>query len=588
VPPAADLQAPRQVTLRLLPGCVGAVVFASSVAAGTPPKPAAPAPADLVLDSARVYTVSDGALWADAVAIRGGRIVYVGTSAGAAAYVGPKTERRDMGTRLILPALVDSHTHPGLVTSSGDVFLLPETEDPKALVAAVADEAKKHPEKKMLVGGYWPIAGFPTSGPRKEDLDRVVPDRPVVLFDDSGHSQWLNSKALAAMGIAKTTPDPVPGLSYFVRDASGEPTGWAKEMAVRPYLAKMGLVPRLDKQELFEFLTYLVSKGVTTLFDAGNGDRDDAVYSVLHELELEGRLPLRYHGCVHITLPDQVDGAVARLERLRAAYSGPRLRLDTIKIHFDGVSEIGTSSVLEPFVSDPKSRGGTVISGDRLRDFIVELDAKGIDLHLHTVGDAAVRTALDAVEAAQGRLGRGLKSRVTLCHIELVSNRDVPRFAKLGVIANFTPHWNGGYFLGADRHLGQERYDRMYRVQPLIDADAMVTFSSDITDHIEWKTERGNPFLGMEIGHNRQEGPDDPIRPEEKERLGLEALVRGYTRAGAYQLGREMDLGSIEPGKSADLIVLDTDLFTAPRYKIHEIAPSAVLMEGRVVSGKLP
>ena len=271
---------------------------------------------------------------------------------------------------------------------------------------------------------------------------------------------------------------------------------------------------------------------MTTLFDAGNDDRDDEVYAAVARLEKEGRLPLRYEGCVHVTLPDQLGGAVARLERLRAPYAGARLRLNTVKIHYDGVSEIGTSSVLEPFLSNPRSRGNTLVSGERLRDFMLELDAKGIELHLHTVGDAAVRTALDAVEAAQARLGRPLRGRVTLCHDELVSPADVPRFAKLGVIANFTPHWNGGYFGGADRTLGLARYNRMYSVTPLLDAGATVTFSSDITDHIEWKTGRADPFLGMQIGHNRQEpegGKDAALRPPENERLRLEDLVKGYT-----------------------------------------------------------
>jgi hypothetical protein len=548
-------------------------------------------PADLVLSHGRFYTVDPGRPWAEAMAIRGETIVYVGDDAGAEAFVGPQTRHHALAGRLVLPGFVDSHTHPGLVTSSGDYFLLPQALDPKQLLRAVAEQALSHPDLPILVGGYWPIAAFPTTGPRKEDLDRVVPDRPVVLFDDSGHSQWLNSRALALMGVDRATPDPVPDLSSFARDKDGEPTGWAREMAAIPYLRKMGLRPKVDIEELHAFLSYLVSKGVTTLFDAGNADRDDEVYTAVARLEKEGRLPLRYEGCVHITLPDQLGGAVARLERLRGTYAGARLHFNTIKIHYDGVSEIGTSSVLEPFLSNPRSRGNTVVSGERLREFMLELDAKGIDLHLHTVGDAAVRTALDAVEAAQTGLGRALHCRVTLCHNELVNPADVPRFAKLGVIANVTPHWNGGYFGGADRTLGLARYNSMYSVQPLLDAGASVTFSSDITDHVEWKTDRADPFLGIQIGHNRQEpesGKQAPVRPPENERLSLEALVKGYTRSGAYQLRMDAKLGSIEVGKLADLVVLDKNLFEMDRYEISNLSPSAVLIEGRVVSGKLP
>jgi predicted amidohydrolase YtcJ len=547
--------------------------------------------ADLVLTHGRIYTVNQAQPWAEAVAIKDGRFVYVGDDAGAKAWIGPRTMRRDVGDRLVLPGLVDSHTHPGEVASSADFYLLPDTLDPQALVGAVAKHAKENPHKPVLIGGYWPIGGFGLNGPRKEDLDRVVSDRPVVLYDDSGHSQWLNSAALRIMGIGRDTPDPVPGLSRFERDANREPTGWAKEWAIEPFLERLGFHTTVDKRELASFLGYLVSKGVTLLFDAGNGRNEEAVYSAVAELEREGRLPLRYEGCVHITLPDQIPQALARLQELRRRFRGRRLRFNTVKIHFDGVSEIGTSSVLEPFLSSPTDYGGTLISGPQLRDFIVKLHGEGIDLHLHTVGDAASRTALDAVEQARAAVGGELNTRVTLCHLELLDAADIPRFHALGVVASTTPHWNGGYFQGADRWLGLERYNRMYRVQPLLDAGATVTFSSDITDHIEWKTNRADPFLGMEIGHTRQEvkgGAKAPVRPPESERLRLEDLVRGYTLNGAFQLRRDRDLGSIEVGKSADLVVLNKNLFDIGAYEIHTVAPLAVLLEGRLISGTLP
>ena len=545
---------------------------------------------DLVLTHARIYTVNLAQPWAEAVAIKDGRFTYVGDATGAKAFVGPGTRQHDAGGRLVLPGLVDSHTNQGYVASSADFFLLPQTLDRAALVGAVASYAKENPKKTLLVGGYWPIAAFGLDGPRREDIDRAVSDRPVILFDDSGHSQWLNSAALRAMGIGRDTPDPVPGLSFFKRDANGEPTGWVKEWSLQPYLARMGFRRSVNKKELAGFLDYLVSKGVTMLFDAGNATDDEAVYATIAELEKAGRLPLRYEACVHVTLPDQLSGAVARLEELQRRFGGKRLHLNTVKIHFDGVSEIGTSSVIEPFLDSPKNHGGTVIGGDRLRDFILELDRKGIDLHLHTVGDAASRTALDAVETARAAAGGELRMRVTLCHLELLSATDASRFKALGVVASTTPHWNGGYFQGADRWLGQARYDLMYRVQPLLDAGATVTFSSDITDHIEWKTSRADPFLGMQVAHTRQEvegGAAAPVRPPVSERLKLEDLVRGYTLNGAYQLRKDKDLGSIEVGKAADLVLLDKDLFGVGAYDVHTVAPEAVLMEGRVVFGKL-
>jgi predicted amidohydrolase YtcJ len=180
---------------------------------------------------------------------------------------------------------------------------------------------------------------------------------------------------------------------------------------------------------------------------------------------------------------------------------------------------------------------------------------------------------------------------VTLCHLEVQSAADIPRFAALGVVASFTPHWNGGYFQGADRWLGRERYECMYSVKPLLRAGATVSFSSDITDHVEWKTDRANPFFGMQVAHTRREpgeGAPVDVRPPADERLSLEELVRGYTQGAAFQLRYEKDLGSIEAGKSADLVVLDRDLFAVDAGDIHAVRPTAVVIEGRLVHGVLP
>jgi hypothetical protein len=544
-------------------------------------------PADVVLTSGRVYTVDPVRPWAEAVAIRAGRIVYVGDDRGAVRWIGPKTARHALGGRLVLPGLIDAHTHPGLVAGSKDFFLLPETEDKDDLLAEVARQARQRPGNSVLVGGYWPIATFDTRGPRREDLDRVAPDRPVILFDDSGHSQWVNSRTLAALGIGRDTIDPAPGLSYFVRDANGEPTGWVKENALRPHLGRLGVGTSLQAGELQAFLAELVSQGVVALFDAGNDQADEPVLAALAAMADAGRLPLRYHASVMVSLPDQVAGAVARLERLRARYARGRLRIDTVKLMLDGVSEIGTAAVLEPYADG--SRGATLVGADRLAELLLELHAKRLDLHVHAVGDAATRTALDAAQAARRRIGGPLHSRITLCHLEVQSPADLPRFAALDVRASFTPHWNGGYFQGADRWLGRERYDRMYSVKPLLAAGAVVTFSSDITDNVEWKTGRANPFFGMQVAHTRREvGEEAPLRPPADEWLSLEELVRGYTRAAAFQLRHEEDLGSIEAGRSADLVLLERDLFEVPAAEIHRVKPQAVLIEGVLAHGSWP
>jgi predicted amidohydrolase YtcJ len=302
-------------------------------------------------------------------------------------------------------------------------------------------------------------------------------------------------------------------------------------------------------------------------------------------------MPLRYEGSYRIDDESQIDGAVQELKRLRSTYGGERVKFNTIKIMFDGVSEIRTSAVLEQFLGEGNNRGKTLFETHRLRDFILELHEEAIDLHLHTVGDRAIRTALDAVEATHAELGRAPDIRVTLCHLEVIDDADFDRFRELNIFSNFSPQWHGGHIQGAQLTLGQERYDRMFRVQPLLDRNVTVTFSSDITNAGKWKTGRASPFFGMQVGLTRLEpefGAKATVRPPENETLSIENMIRGYTINGAAQLGMEDDLGSIEVGKSADLVVLDRNLFETLPTQVRFARPIAVLMEGKVIQGALP
>ncbi len=545
--------------------------------------------ADLVLKNGRFYTLDTSQTWADSVAIDDGRIAYVGDAVGLQDFINDETEQYDLMGRLVLPGLVDSHTHPGLVAQSVDYVDLPWTPDTKQdMFDVLVAYATEHPDKEFIVGGRWPSALFGEQGPNRHELDAVIPDRPVILTDTSGHALWLNTKALEALGIDRNTPDPIPGLSYLYRDADGEPTGWVKESGIDAQLKAAGIGEQISADSLAGFLDYLVSQGVTLVFDAGNGDKG---YRAAAQLEAEGRMPLRYEGSYRIDDDSQIDGAVQELKRLRSTYGGERVKFNTIKIMLDGVSEIRTSAVLEQFLGEENNLGKTLFKTLRLRDFILELHEEAIDLHLHTVGDRAVRTALDAVEASQVKLGEAPDVRITLCHLEVIDDADFDRFNELNIFSNFSPQWHGGHIQGAQLTLGQERYDRMFRVQPLLDRNVTVTFSSDITNAGKWKTGRASPFFGMQVGHTRKEpefGANSTVRPPENERLSIENMIRGYTINGATQLGMEDDLGSIEVGKSADLVVLDRNIFESLPTQIRFARPTVVLMEGTVISGSLP
>jgi predicted amidohydrolase YtcJ len=448
---------------------------------------------------------------------------------------------------------------------------------------------ESNPDLPVLIGGFWRNELFDERGPHKRDLDRIESSRPVILYDSWGHSVWANSKAFEMAGVGRNTPDVIPGLAYYQRDDDGEPTGWVTESAASVFVKHFQAVTAETEQSLLRFLQYLRELGVTALWDAGNFGWDDEIYTVISRWDREGVLPLRYHGSYTLFLPDDLPNAVAELKRMREAYGSDRVRIDTLKVFLDGVIETRAADMSEDYLDTPGNSGHSLLNQAQLRQLILDLNAEDLDMHVHTVGDRAIEMTLNAVEEARKSLSEPLETRVTLCHLEVMDDSDFNRFKDLGVIASFTPYWHGGDAEELKPAIG-DKARIMMRAQPLISDGAVVTFSSDITDRAEWKSHGANPFAGMQIGHNKQDiegGAQAILTPPRSERLRLDSLVDGYTRNAAVQLGLSDQLGSIEVGKRADLVVLDRNLFEVDRYDIHEVRPVAVVMDGRIVHGEL-
>lgn len=554
--------------------------------------------ADMIITGARIFTADKQQPWAEALAIKNGKFVYVGDASGIGSYVSARSV--DLQGRLVIPGLADGHSHPGYVNVEkfGEV----EGDTPEELLAAVKAYADEHPDEEWLRLCCWPTDMFVhgDEGPRKEVLDAVVPDRLVWFESATAHDFWLNSSAIEKLGVDKNTPDPRPGLAMYARDEYGEPSGWVKEGAgVQHFAKQFALTDTARKkhhiESVAEILQVFSKRGVTSLFDAGNKGYGDLVYGVISQLEEEGRLPVRYYGTYQIFTPERAKTAVSEVMRYREEYGGDLLQFNSVKLFMDGISANQSAGFLEPYSGGSGTVGTTMLSVEELRDLLLELNEAKLDLLVHAIGDLAVRTVLDAVEAAQAVAEGDFYPRVTMAHLLLIDPIDLPRIEELGIVANFTPWWMGVENSDVVKELlGEERYSSTYQARSVFDSGAVVTFSSDEWWGGDMLPTYISPYLGMQVGHTRQypkewwETEADGVRAPVDERLGLEQMIEGYTRNGAYQLRRENDLGSIEVGKLADLVVLDNDLFEIDQYEIWKTEPSAVLMEGNAIQGSLP
>lgn len=548
---------------------------------------------DWVLTNGKIYTVNPDQSWAEAVVIRDGKFFYVGDNEGAQAFVSAGVETTDLNNRMLIPGLVDAHTHPGQI----DLIQFDASFDATnrdAFILELEAYAAANPGDDWLRGCCWPVISFVDGdlGPDRVELDRIFPDRPVWINSNAGHSFWLNSLALQALGLDEDSRDPRFPIAMYKRDATGRLTGWVKEGAGWQLMDDVFEVDReRHENSMRAMLQTLSEHGVTTVYDAGNKDFNDLVYSFLSKLDQAGELPVRYEGTYRISTPDRVSLGIAEMRRFRETYGGERLKFSAIKLFMDGVHENRSGAMLEAYADNPDHVSDTTLTLDQMVDFLLQLHEERLDLHVHVIGDLATKVVLDALELAQENVGEDFYPRVSVAHLQNVDPGDWPRFAELGVTANFTAWW-----LGADQPdpvaagLGPEKANDTYRARAIFDAGGNVSFSSD-----DWTLPVLSPFLGMQVAHTRQyprewlAADDDPdaSRQPESEKLPLELLLEGYTINGAYQLRMEDSIGSIEVGKSADFVVLKENLFEIDPYALHKIKPDTVVMGGQTVQGQL-
>ncbi len=404
---------------------------------------AAPPPdADFVFRNGAVYTVAGPAPWAEAVAVTGNTISYVGEEAGAMALAGPGTRVVDLDGRLLLPGFVEGHIHPflGAFLTSGVDLQVPTGAD---ALAAIAGYAKTNPDGPVR-GFGWRVDMFGPQGPTRADLDRVLPDRPGFFFAIDGHSLWANSRALEIAGVNRDTEDPIPGFSYYVRDSSGDPTGYVLEVD-----AVLGIVDAVEPNSAQTMETLLESwlpkasaAGITSLFDAGVppiGDDQGKLISLYADVEARDMLPFRVVASYSVKSPP-VDDVVARLTDIREQISTDLVQVGVVKIIGDGTQEGYTAWLLEPYADKPESTGGSPFTEQQWQQLIREVDAAGFDVHVHACGERTARTALDSIEQAVG-VNPPRDRRHTVAHLVYVEDPDSRRFGELGVTAQFSANW---------------------------------------------------------------------------------------------------------------------------------------------------
>ena len=552
-----------------------------------------PQKADVVLRHGNVYTIDAARSWAESIAVQDGNIVYVGDDRGITPWIGAKTKTIELAGRFVMPGFIDAHTHPvegGIQQSQCD--LLPYATKDETL-NAIGKCASTNPGDGWIIGGGWQLPAFPDANPHKDWLDAIVRDRPVFLSAMDGHSAWANSKALEIAGITKQTPDPENGR--IERDKDGNPTGTLRESAA-DLVYKHAPKPNLDDKikGLQAALKIYNSLGITSFQDASispEGDSPEArgASHVYAEADKRGLLTARIVGAMYANPEGSVEEVLKQVEkfkRFRQEFQNRKyFRATAVKIFADGVIESRTAALLQPYLNQGNNAGELNWPPEKMNAMVERLDKEGFQIHIHAIGDRGIRVSLDALEAAQKKNGLH-DARPLLAHIELIDPQDIPRFAKLHIIPNFQPLWafEDAYIKDLTvPQLGPDRSRWLYPMRSVASRGARLAMGSD------WPVSSANPLDGIEVAVRRRDPSDDseenPFLPEE--RISLDAALAAYTIGSAYANFREKEVGSIETGKRADIIVLSNNLFEIPAHQINQTKVLLTLFDGKEVFNEL-
>jgi len=538
---------------------------------------------DVIVINGKVYAADGGADLAEAVAIRGNKVIRVGSNREIQRLKRAQTVVVDARGGAVMPGFIDAHAHlisGGLSLdqiSLGDAATVDEIKD----TIRVWSEA--HPERAWITGRGWYYQPFNGAMPTRQMLDALVPDRPAYLIAYDGHTGWANTKALKAAGITRRTKSPANGA--IVKDSRGEPTGALKEAAMTLMTAA---APKPTEEDRLAAARAAIDEahrfGITSVQDAGGGAGDLDLFDRLRKRK---ELTLRVYQALRADAT-LTEANLDELEQVRTRFADdPVLKTGAIKLIADGVIESHTAAMLEPYANRPAIKGDARFTPEQLNKVVAMLDKRGWQIMTHAIGDAAVRMSLDAYQSAakaNPAPERGRRHRIE--HIETIDPADVPRFGKLGVVASFQPvHATPSPTPGDvwSVNIGEARASRGWMWNSIARSGGRLAFGSD------WPVMTLDPLKGLHVAVTRatQDGlPEGGWIPSE--RLTLRRAIDAYTRDAAWASFDELRKGVLARDMLADIVVLTDDIFSGPASRLTTTEVAVTIVDGKVVYRRDP
>ncbi len=531
--------------------------------------------ADYILTSNIIFTAKTDDPFDGFIAIKDNMIISVGTREEMQLWIGENTEILEYRDKVIMPGFCDSHIHAFFGAMQIDTINLIDAVSEEDAAKRLYELYKDREDNWVIGFGWFHYFWKDKKLPSKHSLDKYFPDRPVIVFNDEMHSAWVNSKALELCCITRDTPNPAGG--EIEKDTMGEPTGYLLEAAAMKLVTDMAFDISADKEaKIIEgFFHKAAELGVTSVSDIQI--LDILKYQAYESLEKKGKLTARIH------FAPSLKKDIKNLIRLKQKYNTEKLKFSGVKEFIDGTPMAHTGLLIEPYNDIPDFYGHTVIDECYLREKVKKLDKENIRIRIHACGDGAVRLALDIFEEAQKENGKK-DMRHTIEHIENIHPDDLPRFKELGVIASVQPDhlWVEKY----EEHpfhyiLGAERNELAWAFKSLMNNGAQMAFGTD------FPISELNPLLGVYRAVTRlHEDKKPPGGWIPKEKLTVVEALKHYTISSAYQMFRENDLGTLESGKLADIVVLDKNIFEVNHEEIRETKVILTMMDGKIIYQK--